>query len=331
MMNKTSVLAISKLLVRLLVGLVFLVAAVLKLFGIDSFELYIYSFNIFGYGITTVLSRLLIAAEILMGLGLMLKIRYKEVWNLTMLAFIGFTLFLVYVIIFRNDDNCHCFGDLVRLNPSESIIKNVVSMFLLLFVRREDDYSFKPCLKKWLIGISVAIAIILPFIVFPMDTVYNMIASKDNNINTIEFENSLRDPKTVNLLHFEMLNDSMLVRHDTLATIDLSEDRYIINFIAAGCEFCKLGAKKLSMIIEHNNIDKRHLKFLVWGYDADIVEFMGETNTTGYEFWFVNPMKSIDITYGRFPTYVWLDDGKIVTSGDLRDLSEEKILKFLTD
>ena len=311
--------------------MVFIVAAVLKLFGIDSFELYIYSFNIFGYGITTVLSRLLIAAEILMGLGLMLKIRYKEIWNLTMLAFVGFTLFLVYVIIFRNDDNCHCFGDLVRLNPSESIIKNVVSMLLLLFVRKEEDYGFKPRLKKWLVGISVTIALILPFIVFPMDTVYNMIASKNNNINTIEFENSLRDPKTVNLLHFEMVNDSMYVSHDTMATLDLSYDRYIVSFISAGCGFCKLGANKLSMIFEHNNINQQHLIFLVWGYDADIVAFRNETNTSESDYWFINPMKSIDITYGKFPTYVWTDRGNIVSSGDLRDLSEEKILQFLTD
>lgn len=310
--------------------MVFIVAAVLKLFGIDSFELYIYSFKIFGFGLTAVLSRMLIAAEILMGLGLMLKIRYKEVWSLTMLAFVGFTLFLVYVIIFRNDDNCHCFGDLVRLNPSESIIKNVVSMFLLLFVRREDDYSFKPCLKKWLIGISVAIAIILPFIVFPMDTVYNMIASKNNNINTIEFENSLRDPKTVNLLHFEMVNDSMYVSHDTVARLNLSDGRYIVSFVTAGCDFCKFGASKLSMIAEHNGIDKVHLKFLVWGYDADIVRFREETNTADSDYWFIHPKKSIDITYGRFPTYIWLNNGKIVTSGDLRNLNENGIVNFIT-
>lgn len=328
-MDKQKAFDLSKTAIRLFLGAIFVVAAVLKLLTIDKFELYIYSFNILGYGLTTVLSRMLIAAEIIMGLGLIMKIFYKEIWNLTMLAFIGFTLFLVYVVIFRNDDNCHCFGDLVRLNPVESIVKNIVSMALLLFIRKENSHDYNPRLKKWLIGLSVAVAFILPFVVFPMDTIYNMIVSKDNNINIIEFEKNLSDTKELNLLRFDIENDSTVVSHDTLAVFDLSNDRYIINFIAAGCNFCKLGASKLSMIIGHNEIDKRHLKFIIWGYDADVVEFIKETNTDGCEFWSINPIKSLDITYGKFPTYVWTEKGDIIGSGDLRDLDEGEIVRFL--
>ncbi len=328
-MNKEQILNISKTIIRLFVGVVFVGAAISKLLTIDHFEIYIYSFHIFGYGLTTVLSRMLIAAEILMGLGMIFKIYYKEIWSLTMLALIGFTLFLIYVIIFRNDDNCHCFGDLIRLDPKESIVKNVVSMLLLLLIRKENSHDYRPRLKKWLVGISIAVAIILPFVVFPMDTLYNMIASKDNNINTVEWESLQNDQKYLQLLRFEVVNDSTYVQHDSLAVLDLSDDTYIVNFISAGCDFCRLGANKLSMIIDHNNIDKRHLKFLVWGYDADIVKFMDDTNTRGYEFWFLNPIKSLNITYGKFPTYVWFDHGNIISSGDLRDLDEGKIVKFL--
>ena len=316
---------------RCFLGALFLVAAVLKLFSIDSFEIYIYSFHVFGFGLTTVLSRILIAAEVLIGLGLILKIHYKEVWNLTMLTLAGFTLFLIYVLIFRNDDNCHCFGDIIRLNPTESLVKNVVFIVLLLLVRNENDHIYKPRLKKWLVGLSIVIAVILPFVIVPMDSVYNMIYSKDDNINTLEFENLKNDAKTLNLLHFEIEGDSTVVRHDTLAIFDLTDDRYIVSFVTAGCDFCKLGASKLSIIAEHNGIDKRHLKFLIWGYDADIERFMEETNTSGCEYWFIHPKKSIDITYGQFPTFVWLDEGKIITSGDLRTLSESKIQILLTE
>ena len=316
---------------RCLLGTLFLVAAVLKLLTIESFELYIYSFKIFGFGLTAVLSRMLIAAEILMGLGLILKIRYKEVWRLTMLALTGFTIFIVYVLIFRNDSNCHCFGDLIRLNPAESLVKNVVSMILLLLVRNENDHIYKPQIKKWLFGLSISTAVILPFVLIPTDSIYNMIFSKDNTINALEFENLKNDRKDLQLLRLETENDSTVLTRDTLAVLDLSDDRYIVSFISAGCEFCRLGASKLSIIFENNNIDKQYLKFFVWGYDADIVEFMQTTNTFDCEYWFIHPKKSINITYGKFPTYIWLNNGNIISSGDLRDLSEDKILKFIAD
>lgn len=321
----------SKMVIRIIVGLVFIVAAVMKLLTIDNFELYIYSFNIFGYGLTTVFSRLLIAAEILMGLGMILKIYYKEIWSLTMLAFIGFTLFLIYVVIFRNDDNCHCFGDLIRLDPAESILKNLVSMALLLFIRKEDSHIYKPRLKKWLIGLSIAVAVILPFVVFPMDTIYNMIASKDNNINTVGFDEIVKGSDDV--FHLELRNDaatdSTYIYNDTITQFNIANDKYIINFITSGCRFCKMGAKKLMMIANHNDIDHRHIKFLVWGYEADIVEFMNETETADCDFWFIHPTAAINITYGKFPVYVWTDNETVVNSGDLRDLDEGEITKFL--
>ena len=89
-----------------------------------------------------------------------------------------------------------------------------------------------------------------------------------------------------------------------------------------------MGTKKLMMIVDHNNIDKRNIKFLVWGYDEDIISFMDETNSADCEYWFISPITSFDITYGKYPTYVWADNGKLIDSGDLRDLNENKIVEF---
>lgn len=319
----------SKIAARLLLGLMLVTAAVLKLLSIDNFEIYIYSFNIFSFTLTTVFSRLLIAAEILLGLGLIFKVRYKEVWWLTMLMMAGFTLFLIYVMLFRNDDNCNCFGDLIKLNPSESIYKNVVSILLLLLIRKEKDAVYKPKFKKWLTVISIAVAVILPFVVFPMDSVYNKIVSKDNNINTVAFENSLHD--SINIIKLDIIqeNDTMIIRRDSLARFDISDDRYIISYVSAGCRFCKMGSEKLMMILERNEISEEHLKFLIWGYDADIIDFAKETNTMDCEYWFIPPLMSLDITFGKFPVFVWTDSGAIANSGDSRDLTEGEIREYL--
>ncbi|MCQ2318620.1 MAG: DoxX family protein [Bacteroidales bacterium] len=319
----------SKIAARLLLGLMLVTAAVLKLLSIDNFEIYIYSFDIFSFTLTTVFSRLLIAAEILLGLGLIFKVRYKELWWLTMLMMAGFTLFLIYVMLFRNDDNCNCFGDLIKLNPSESIYKNIVSILLLLLIRKEKDAVYKPKFRKWLTGMSIAAAVILPFVVFPMDSVYNKIVSKDNNINTMAFENSLHDSINIVKLDFIRENDTLIIQRDSLARFDISDDRYIISYVSAGCRFCKMGAEKLAMIFNRNNISERRLKFLIWGYDADIIDFAKETNTMDCEYWFISPMTSLDITFGRFPVFAWTDSGAIANSGDSRDLAENEIRQFL--
>ena len=327
-MKKELFLKTSKTAARLFLGLIFITAAVLKLLSIDYFEIYIYSFNVFGFTLTTVLSRLVIAAEILLGLGLILKINYKQVWLLSMLMMVFFTFLLGYVIIFRNDENCHCFGELLKLNPSESIYKNIVSILLLLAIRKEKEYEYRKKLRKWLIGTSIAVSVVLPFIVFPMDSVYNKIVSKDNNINTMAFENSLQDSVNITKLNFIPENDTLIIQRDSLARLDISGDKYIISYVSAGCRFCKMGAEKLTMMFKHNNISEKHLKFLIWGYDADIIDFAKETNTMDCEYWFISPYMSLDITFGRFPVYIWTDEGEIAKTCDLRDLTENEIRGF---
>lgn len=330
-MKKELFLKTSKTAARLFLGLMFITAAVLKLLSIDYFEIYIYSFNVFGFTLTTVLSRLVIAAEILLGLGLILKINYKQVWALSMLMMVFFTFFLSYVIIFRNDENCHCFGELLKLNPSESIYKNIVSIILLLAIRKEKEYEYRKKLRKWLIGTSIAMSVVLPFIVFPMDTIYNKIVSNDNNINTIAFEKSIKDSLNVVKLDIVSENDTIFIRRDSLARFDISDGKYIISYVSAGCRFCKMGAEKLTMMFKHNKISEKHLKFLIWGYDADIIDFAKETNTMDCEYWFISPYMSLDITFGRFPVYIWTDEGEIAKTCDLRDLTENEIRGFINE
>lgn len=328
-MKKGIFIEISKTTARLLLGSMFIAAAILKLLSIDYFEIYIYSFSIFGFTLTTVLSRLVIATEILLGLGLIFKVYYKQVWWFSMMMMAGFTIFLIYVIIFRNDENCHCFGELVKLDPSESIYKNVVSIFVLIIIRKEKSHKYSRMFEKWLTVCSVAISVALPFVVFPMDKIYNKIVSKDNRISTLAFESSLQDSINIVKLDFIYEKDTIVVCRDSLARLDISDGKYIINYVSAGCKFCKMGAEKMMMIFERNEIDEKNIKFMIWGYDADIIDFVNKTNTIDCEYWFIQPLTSLDITFGKFPIYVWTDDGKIVNTCDSRDLEEKDLCVFL--
>jgi len=305
-MSDSSFSNISRLTIRLLLGVFFIGTAVLKLLSIDNFEVYIYSFGLFSYTWTTFFSRLLIFIELMIGLGLILKIYFKQIWWLTMLMMVGFTLFLVYAAIFRNDSNCHCFGDLIELNPTQSIFKNIFTIALLLFIRKERSYDYKPLLKKWLVAITLLLSLAIPFILVPMYVIYNKIYSEKDNVNTVAF--------------YESMSDSTFV--------GIQSGRYLINYALAGCKYCRLGAEKVTMMIDRHGISHDKLKFIIGGSDEAIAKFVEATGTSDYQHWKIPAPQFMAITYGKFPLFVFIEDGKVMKVGDFRILDDNMILSL---
>ena len=292
--------------IRLLLGVFFIVTAVLKLLSIDNFELYIYSFGLFDYAVATFLSRLLIFIELTIGLGLILNIFYRQIWWLTMLMMVGFTLFLVYAAIFRNDSNCHCFGSLVELNPWQSIVKNIIVIALLFVIKNEESHDYKPVLKKWLVALTLIVSFVISFVLLPMDTVYNRIYADNEDVNEAAF--------------YESINDS--------AYFDLHQGRYLINYALAGCKYCKIGAEKATMMFDRHGISHDKLKFFIGGSDEAIEKFVELTGTDDYEHWKIPASEFMSITYGRFPLFVFIEDGKVVKAGDFRIVEDNEINDF---
>ena len=305
-MSNLSNLSVFKLTIRLLLGAFFIGTAVLKLLSIDNFEIYIYSFGIFNYTTTTFLSRLLIFIELIVGISLILKIYFKRIWWLTMLMMAGFTLFLVYAAIFRNDSNCHCFGSFIELDPRQSIVKNIITLALLFVIRKEKSYDYQSLLKTWLVAGTIIVSLTIPFVIVPMDVVYNKIYSEKENVNTAAF--------------YDSLNDSTFV--------DLQHDRYLINYALAGCKFCRIGAEKLTLMVDRHGIPHDMVKFIIGGSDEAISKFIEATGTSDYEHWKIPAPEFMAITYGKFPLYVFIEDGKVVKAGDFRILDDETIESF---
>lgn len=292
---------------RLFLGALFVVAAVLKLLSIDNFEIYIYSFGLFSYTWTTFFSRLLIFIELLIGISLILKICFKQIWWLTMLMIAGFTLFLVYTAIFRNDSNCHCFGDLIELGPTQSIVKNIIVMALLFFIRNEDSHDYKPVLKKWLVASTIVISLVISFVLLPMDVIYNKLYSEKENVNTTAF--------------YESLSDSTYFDGEKL--MDVSHGRHLINYALAGCKYCRIGAEKLTLMVDRHGIPHDRIKFIIGGSDEAIGRFIELTGTSDYEHWNIALPQLMAITFGKFPLFVLIENGKVVKAGDFRILDDE--------
>jgi len=322
---------IALLIIRLLIGLMFITTAVLKLLSIDQFEIYIYSFNLFNFVTATILARLLICAEFILGGFLIFKILYKPTWWLTMAMMVGFTLFLIYVSIFRNDSNCHCFGDFVELDPTGSIIKNVVTIILLLLIRRSHDGFFK---GKTLVILSIPIlAIILTFGLFVPDSLYNQFRSKHHNFNAIYFDKIQKDTilnTTLTDINFLSQNEKdTIVFTRSKSTLIIDDGRYIMGFMASGCKFCRLSIRKLNAIFERNQINRDYCILFLWGSDGSISSFLKETNALQYQYRLLNPISAINLTYGKFPTFILLENHKVIKVLDYREISESEINDFL--
>lgn len=298
-----------KFILRILIGAFFITTAILKLLSLDSFEIYIYSFNIFSFNLCAIIARLVIAAELLVGAFLIAKILYKPTWWLTLLMLVGFTFFLVYVAIFRQDSNCHCMGDLVELNPAYSIIKNLITIVLLLFIRKEEDYQFK---GKKAVGIVLAVlALGVPFILFPTDATYNLFKKSDNNVNEKSFEQFMQD--------------------SVAQSLNIQEGNYVLGYLASGCKYCKLSAKKINTMVENNQLDTNKVVFIIWGGDESIQKFKEETDATHFRYAKISPIEAIQLVSGQFPTYVLVKDGKPVEAMDIRGLNDNKIRSFLIE
>ena len=312
---------IVKNIIRIGIGSVFIIAAILKLITIDEFEIYIYSFNIFSFFVTSILSRLLITGEFVLGLFLIFKIYYRFTWKAILTIQILFTLFLVHVVIFRNDSNCHCFGDLVELSPIQSILKNIIIIGALFFLKprtseTEKSKSFSSQILKFsdsqVLKIVPILSLIIVLIISPPDSIYKMIYSSEKEISTIDLEES-----------FDEVSRIGNGNGNGNGSFNLDENNKMIVIVSSGCKYCKLGVKKLSMIMEREGYDSDDVDIFIWGSPEGIEDFRKETMTEDYRYWHILPNKAIDITYGRFPIFIWFDKKEIVKIGDFRDLDDD--------
>lgn len=297
-----------KAIIRIGIGVFFIVSAILKLLSIEHFELYIYSFNLFNLTLCGLVARVIIACELFFGLLLIIKVKYKFAWWATMLMLIGFSLLLVYVMIFRNDSNCHCMGELVKLKPSWSLIKNLVGIVLLLFVRNEEDYEFRG--KRLVFILGIIAALIPPFVLFPIDNVYNLFSKSDNlNYNETAFHALMAD--------------------STMQDVHIDNGNYIVGIVSTGCPYCKTSCLKLSEIVDHNHLDTSRIVFFVWGDSTSLSTFQEETKTESYNYVFVSGIQAIRVADGHFPTYLFLTDGEVQMTADIKKLTEKNIFGHL--
>ena len=291
---------------KVLLGILFIISAILKIADMDKFEIYVYSYHFFSLNFSFLVARAAIIVEMVLGIGLLSNRLHKLMWWGSVLMLLGYTGLLAYALILGRTDNCHCFGNFLQFNPWQSIIKNVVLLTLFALVRKVDEHPLK---YKWLalaavtIGCSVAV-----FAISPPD---NFTPSYNSQ------QNLQRD------LFQEALQDS------PLDSFRLMEGKKVVGFFSSACEYCMMTAQKIDLMRKFYGFPENDILFVFLGSEEGVHHFYQESESTQYPYIIYEDVKRLlEITNGVFPTVIFMDNGEIIHEYGFRDMKEAEVKAF---
>jgi len=323
---------------RILLGLFFCVSAVLKLVSVDDFELYIFSFGFATFDLCSLAARAVIIGELILGLGLISGWWHNFVNSVTALLLVGFSGFLIWRMAVGDEGSCHCFGNLVEMNPEQSLVKNVVALAVLafawgrpteLFAARHDDASDDRVpeagessrtgtkrFDKWLYrhkgtvaGVISLVAALTILIINPPDCWFRWTRGESNELNVNEFS-------------------------PYVDSTGVSSGRKAVCFYSINCEHCRHCAAKMAGIIRRNNIPEDSVFCFFMQEYVDMSEpvslfFDKYGEGLHLPFHWIYPLQFIPLTNGSMPLVCLFDDGRLIKEYDRLTLDEAAISEFI--
>lgn len=164
-------LRISASVLKIFLGAFFVVSAVSKFITIDIFEMYVYSFGLFELGLSMYVSRLVIAFELILGAALISNRYHRFSCLMTLLFLTAFILFLSYAHVSGRSDSCHCMGEMTAMTPVQSLLKNAILIFALLFVYKYSPLDWSPRWPLVTVVYLVVVGVITLYMYFALHVI----------------------------------------------------------------------------------------------------------------------------------------------------------------
>lgn len=285
----------------ILLGLTFLISAITKLVSIDDFHVFIYSLNILDLNYSMIATQAIIGVELSIGILFLSRTYLKTISYFAIGLTILFSIFVLYLEIINSTEDCHCFGTAIQLSNTASILKNIAIVLMAIYTLFSTDNKLYKHRKLIVIG-SLIIGFSVPVIVRPPDILFVKNYSTKNYYYKPAVEKFISDNK-------------------------LQNRKVVICFFSTGCKYCKLAAKKMSVIAEktaNNNI------FLaLWNTNNDSNKFIKDTKTTALETTDMDVASFLKLTNGTIPLIILYNNGVIEKSFRYKDIDEYQIINFL--
>ena len=291
---------------KVLLGLVFIVSAILKIVGMDQFEIYIYSYHFFSLNFSFLVARAAIILELVLGIGLISHTMHKLYWWGSMAMLVGYSLLLIYALTLGRTDSCHCFGDFLQLDPKQSLIKNGVLMLLFLLIYKMESWKTP---FRWLILIlAIMASSIGVFVASPPDN-YTPNYNPDHNLQTELFDTMLDEAP--------------------LDSLNLREGKQVVCFFSTGCDYCQMAARKLSLMQQFYGFPEENITYLFVGNEEGIEKFYGQSESVRYrDVLYPDVTRLLKAVDGNMPTIVFMENGEVVHEYGFRNMNEDEIKAF---
>lgn len=289
---------------RILVGLIFILSGLAKLFPIEPFEIIFVDLGVSNWLVAPFVARFIIAFEITLGLCIIFDVWIKNIiYKITLSSLGVFTLYLIYLLIDKgNDVDCGCFGSFLALTPVESIIKNVVLIVLLLLIkRRHHSYG----LVNWLI---------IPFLAIAFASTFLLNKVGLQNASAIE-------------LNEDIDYSGLPALYQSEERVDFTKGKKIVAFLSYSCSHCESAAHKLAYLQTKYDIDNLYV-VLGSKKEENIKVFLEKTKIDFPMMWFNNE-EFYKYSGPSIPAFVYLEDGvlKKKWTGEFFKVEElEKVL-----
>lgn len=281
------------------VGILFVISAILKTLGMASFEMYLYEFRIVSFEIAAVVSRLIIAAELAVGLALLANIKWADFVAGAML--LGFSIFLIVQLQQGNMGNCHCMGEMFDLSPDKSLTKNLLMMTLLFWGHRMAKYLGQSK-KNWIITV-VVIGLVSLIAVFA--------------INRPDFMRLIKEREYSQEKLAELLEQKY--------SLGLKGDK-VVCVLSTTCGNCKMAARRMEGIFTRYDWKDDEIltifsdnKIISGPIEERIDSFFEETKTKRRNVIIVS-QDTLSLVAPRVPTIFLLKDGVVQKTHGYRSI-----------
>lgn len=291
----------------------------------ESFELYVFSFQLFSFDLCSFAARLLVACELVLGLGLISGIWRRTMNRLCAAMLGGFSLFLAWRMLLGDNSSCHCFGDVLDMNPWQSLVKNAVLAILLSLGWNAPERDLAQLMCSWFPKFRIRACRII--------TAFMLAAASFTAVF------ALCPPS---FYHRWTSHSQYLSVEQWGAYSDeygYSEGKHIVLFFSPLCEHCQHCAAKVNTILErHPDLDlsRIHVVFMdlyddpgtmdraiPYFYEqAGIEELPLDSHRISYE-------DMIPMTDGVIPLVCLFDDGKLVREYSYNTLDESAFADFV--
>lgn len=240
---------------RLLLSATFLVSAYTKAIDFSSFEVRLLDTGIFNWSITPWVAATFIGLEYLVGLGfLWFSHRIRLLMGLTWALLLGFSGYLAVLLFTQgNDVNCGCMGETLAFTPIQALIKNGLSMLILVLLHFFEGKSALPFARGWWVVGMAGVAGILTAVSIP--SMYLQAAEPLES--KVYFNHALL--KTYGFAHMN--------------APQAKKDKTMYAFLSMSCGHCQVAAERIGSITQQSKLP---IQLVINGDSSELISFVQE-------------------------------------------------------